>query len=325
MKKIFTLLSMVAISTAFGQMEYMQANDVLTSPVQVSSSSATADEEQTFSQISSDDLSASVSILSCSSLTSPIQLSRGYDMVADYGLNSPFTVTKINVAGRPYPSSTLEGMLFEYTGSSLDQDVLALDDLVNLSDNAYGVLSFAASENAQWYDLELYEPYTVAPGTKFLTSLVYTASGTANAWANSFLPWVNNEGTTQTRPSWFGGPLGLCSVPGSDGAPTNHLDQFPAIGVYLMKVTGTADDLGIVELGGNELSVAPNPATSEVTIALKGSKIAKVEVADVTGRVIPLKASLNGKVNISNLSAGVYFLRVQDDKGVTRIQKIIKK
>ncbi|WP_369021503.1 T9SS type A sorting domain-containing protein [Weeksella sp. HMSC059D05] len=53
-------------------------------------------------------------------------------------------------------------------------------------------------------------------------------------------------------------------------------------------------------------------------------KIAKVEIADVSGRVIPVKVALDGKVNISNLSKGVYFVRVQDNNGVTRISKFVK-
>lgn len=323
MKKIFTLLSVAAFSVAFAQVQQINNVETMTTEIGTSTQSNLLADEVTYSQISSDEPSASISVLSCSSLTAPVQLSRGYDMQADYGINSPFTVTKINIAGRPSAGATVEGFIYNYNGAEFS-DMLLLSDAEELT-SAYGSLSFSADDSVEWHDLEFFDPVEIPAGQKFLASIVAIISGADNSWANSYIPWLNVDGATETRPSWFGGNYGTCGID-PDGNFVNPLTEgFPDNGVYLSKITGTAGDMGIVQLGGKELAVYPNPATTELNIQLEGSKIAKVEVADVTGRVIPVRVAADGKVNISNLSQGVYFLRAQDDKGVTRIQKFIKK
>ncbi|WP_298774091.1 T9SS type A sorting domain-containing protein, partial [uncultured Empedobacter sp.] len=174
--------------------------------------------------------------------------------------------------------------------------------------DAYGALVFTSAEDAGWYDIELDDPYTIPVGQKFLTSIV-AYIGKFNTNPNgSFIPWVNNEGTTETRPSWFGGEAGLCGID-EDGNYVNisSIPDFADTGVYLLNVTGNAEGLGTVELGSTNLAVYPNPATTEVNVKLEGSKVADVTVADVTGRVIPVSFSKDGKVDTSRLAAGVYF------------------
>ena len=321
MKKIFTLLSIAALTTSFAQVQKINSVEKLETKVNNVELTNKVD-ETTYSQLSSDDLSPEISVLSCQDLQAPVQISRGYDMKADYGINVPFTVTKINVAGKPYKDGVVEGMIVKYNGEWSDYMLLSNSEMTD----AYGALVFTSAEDAAWYDIELDDPYKIPVGQKFLTSIVaYIGKFTTNP-NGSFIPWVNNEGTTETRPSWFGGEAGLCGID-ENGNYVNisSVPDFADTGVYLLKVTGNAEGLGTVELGSTNLAVYPNPATTEVNVKLEGSKVADVTVADVTGRVIPVSFSKDGKVDTSRLAAGVYFLRVKDDKGVTRIQKIIKK
>lgn len=143
--------------------------------------------------------------------------------------------------------------------------------------------------------------------------------------------------TAPTRFNWYGGEVvgnyaKLVDPSNAFGAgATNWTDIYELVGTsdldgLAFSIEGESS-LGIGEIYSNtkKINVYPNPATTEVNIKLDGTKVADVTVADVTGRVIPVKFSKDGKVDTSKLSSGVYFLRVKDDKGVTRIQKIIKK
>ncbi|MBS7332521.1 MAG: T9SS type A sorting domain-containing protein [Weeksellaceae bacterium] len=321
MKKIFTLLSVAAFSATFAQTQIINTNETLTSAViQPITTSGVATETATYSQVSTDEIASTTGVLSCSSLTSPIQLSRIYDLQAEFGLNEAFTPTHIDVSGRPHAGAAVEGYLYQYNGSDFGGDLLAAEDFEELP--AYGSYTSSTNQDAQWVQVEMYDTVEIPAGTKFATSLVMIISGSANNYANSFIPWQNAD-ATETKPAYFGGPYGTCSID-ANGNWVNPKPQFDN-GTYQMKVTGTFESLGTVELGGSALKAYPNPATTEINIALEGSNVSGVEITDVTGRVVSSQSVKGNKVNVANLSKGVYFLRVKDDKGVTRIQKFIKK
>ncbi|MDR9399702.1 MAG: T9SS type A sorting domain-containing protein, partial [Salibacter sp.] len=73
----------------------------------------------------------------------------------------------------------------------------------------------------------------------------------------------------------------------------------------------------------NNLNVYPNPASSQVNVALDLAERMDVtiEVADMQGRVVKLKnlGEVNGKqvynFNASDLSSGVYILNIQNQNG----------
>jgi hypothetical protein len=81
----------------------------------------------------------------------------------------------------------------------------------------------------------------------------------------------------------------------------------------------------IVPITNNNLRVYPNPTTGELRMENGEWRIMNVEVYDVFGRnVSNLKSQIsNQKIDISPLATGVYFLRIQTDKGVVT-KKIIK-
>lgn len=289
--------------------------------IQPINSNGVTTETVTYSQISTDEIAESTGVLSCSSLTNPIQLSRVYDLQAEFGLNEAFTPTHIDVSGRPQAGASVEGYLYKYTGSDFGGDTLADADFEELP--AYGSYTSSTNQAAQWVQVEMFDTVEIPAGTKFATSLVMIIAGAANNWANSFVPWQNVE-ATETHPAYFGGPYAACSIDDTDNW-LNPKPLFSNVGTFQMKVTGTVENLGTVELGSSALKAYPNPATTEINIALEGSNVSGVEITDVTGRVVSSQSVKGNKVNVANLSKGVYFLRVKDDKGVTRIQKFIKK
>ena len=78
------------------------------------------------------------------------------------------------------------------------------------------------------------------------------------------------------------------------------------------------------------LSVYPNPAGDLLHIELSGTEIANVAFYDLQGRVVETRhgTSLQGgtaTVNLRNVPAGVYLLRVRDAEGKEYMRKIVKK
>ncbi len=76
-------------------------------------------------------------------------------------------------------------------------------------------------------------------------------------------------------------------------------------------------------LFNNNFSMYPNPGSDIITIKLKKSDIAEIEIFDVNGQLIKeFLVSDNYKLDISNLSNGVYFIRL--DKNTLLSHKFIK-
>ncbi|MCW3078532.1 MAG: type sorting protein, partial [Bacteroidetes bacterium] len=73
------------------------------------------------------------------------------------------------------------------------------------------------------------------------------------------------------------------------------------------------------------LEVYPNPTLGDFTIELNNGASKQIEVCDLTGRVVFATATTENKiiVNLSNLSNGVYFVKIQSNKAV-EIVKVIK-
>lgn len=68
-------------------------------------------------------------------------------------------------------------------------------------------------------------------------------------------------------------------------------------------------------------NLSPNPAREKVKISTDGT-INKVEVINLAGELQKTELNIN-EINISELSQGMYFIKVYSSKG-TAIQKIIK-
>ena len=91
---------------------------------------------------------------------------------------------------------------------------------------------------------------------------------------------------------------------------------------------GIGDHVSIKEWENN-IKVYPNPTTGELRILMNNEQLImnNVEIFDVYGRKISsnhlIPTSSNHLINISNLAAGIYFIRIDTDKGFIN-KKIIK-
>lgn len=76
---------------------------------------------------------------------------------------------------------------------------------------------------------------------------------------------------------------------------------------------------GINDVMAGAVSIYPNPATSEITIALTKSMNAEIRIFDISGKLLVFEAQtlINSKhnVNVSSLTSGVYFVRINSEEG----------
>lgn len=108
----------------------------------------------------------------------------------------------------------------------------------------------------------------------------------------------------------------------------NYFDFNPAV-VTNMNVVTISNPLSVVEPGGNEIMLYPNPAQENVNVVLGNNYVgddAIVVLRDITGREIA-KVNSGGNTlvtfNLASYSAGVYFVSVQTASGETTTQKLI--
>lgn len=86
------------------------------------------------------------------------------------------------------------------------------------------------------------------------------------------------------------------------------------------------DNLGVSQvLADNVVSIFPNPVSDIVNVkTLPSIKVKSIQIVDLTGKVV--SKNVNKKtINISSLPKGVYMVNVEDTSGKVYSQKVIKK
>lgn len=95
---------------------------------------------------------------------------------------------------------------------------------------------------------------------------------------------------------------------------------------YKAILTLISQNLGVVEAKTvGDATVSPNPTTDFVTIKSK-LNVNSVDVFDLNGRIVLNSTTLiNDQIDLRELSAGIYILKINYKEGVTSTKKIIKK
>jgi hypothetical protein len=83
-------------------------------------------------------------------------------------------------------------------------------------------------------------------------------------------------------------------------------------------------DVGIGEVNDTQVQVFPNPATDQVTIT-GVEDFASVQVFNNMGQLVLLQENSSQRLNISELSSGIYNLTILDEKGQRYYTKLIKR
>ncbi len=76
------------------------------------------------------------------------------------------------------------------------------------------------------------------------------------------------------------------------------------------------------EVFNNSVSIIPNPTTDVFIIDLKNDVLKSIIIYNELGQQI--KETTSNEVNISNLSKGIYFVKITSQSGKTAIKKVIK-
>ena len=87
-------------------------------------------------------------------------------------------------------------------------------------------------------------------------------------------------------------------------------------------ITAHTTNVGIEEHLANSVTLYPNPAKDIVNVQSSTFKVQSVEVVDVYGKVINTMNVVENptRINVSNLAAGMYFVRVTTEEGVVTKQ-----
>ena len=86
------------------------------------------------------------------------------------------------------------------------------------------------------------------------------------------------------------------------------------------------DNLGVSQVvADNVVSIFPNPTSDIVNVkTLQSINVKSIQVVDLTGKVVSTNANKKS-INISSLPKGVYMVNVEDTSGKVFSQKVIKK
>jgi hypothetical protein len=98
-------------------------------------------------------------------------------------------------------------------------------------------------------------------------------------------------------------------------------ENVPAIALKM-----SLNDVGLSEINKVEAKIYPNPTKNNVTITLPESGEAKVQITDITGKVVANNTInvVNGKsvINMDNMQAGMYILNVTINDKVAKINVV---
>ena len=265
-----------------------------------------------FAQITITQSNDTTTILSPHAVTCGVQgqytsyniISRSFDL-ASFGITADFHITNVGFGFESITGDLTFALMLATTDSPYPNG--------NLTELTYEIINVSAGDSGTILDYELMSPVTAPVGSE----LVMSYEGDGEVDLVSWYPASNDAG--ETGPSYITAPS--CDI--------NTPATFASIGFgdvnVIMTITGTLDDMGTVELGGKTLSIYPNPATDVVNISLAdGLQVQSVEVVNMAGQSV-YSAKAANSINVSFLPAGVYVVRVKDNKGVTHMNKVVVK
>ncbi len=71
-------------------------------------------------------------------------------------------------------------------------------------------------------------------------------------------------------------------------------------------------------------NVFPNPAENYINIETTAD-VKSIELFDHTGKVVMYNKAYQSRLDVSTMDTGMYFLRIEDEKGNTNVQKVLIK
>ena len=183
--------------------------------------------------------------------------------------------------------------------------------------------SFEATEG-QFSDSVL---VTVSQGTPALVANVNVTAPPRFQISNNGIKWYQAFSISKTQlPSTL--YIRFNPAVGDHGIFTDTLTLKSTDAYNEIILTGNAL-VGIDEIDYQNIAIYPNPTTGNLTIESGELKITNIEIYDIYGRKqisdirYPISDIGKSEINIAHLSAGIYFVAVNTDKGKV-YKKIVK-
>lgn len=208
-------------------------------------------------------------------------------------------------------------------GSVTGTNALATAD--TLPTSTCGSTGSTASYNGVWYTVtsQVSGPITIsACGTQFdaymrvytgdCSTLTCVANTSGVGYADAGCPGINNAPTVT-----FNATAGTTYYVLLTGYSAT---QF---GTYTISTSGTLGTSNVVA-ETDKASVYPNPFTDIVNIS-DAKDLKSVSVVDMSGRMVKTIANPGRQINLSELKAGLYILKLDYKNGTSKTVKAIKK
>ena len=220
----------------------------------------------------------------------------------------------------------------------------------NVIDVEYDFFTGATTTSKNSFQLRIYDVtqtktlagITFAADTKIISGLAYYNNvGTVGNYSFTLgtvavvLPtntWVRvgcsfNQTTGEVRwkgPGFDGFIIGAATATSPDeidflvaGSTTNTVSSTAKFDNYVSRARATSALLVNNDVVANNFSIYPNPANDIVNIANNSTiEIQSVNITDINGRIVRTIANSIASINISDLSAGVYFLKINTAEGI---------
>jgi len=106
------------------------------------------------------------------------------------------------------------------------------------------------------------------------------------------------------------------------------LEEYGTSGGSLLNRDSMKFEYAVIEVGIEDvefiaINVYPNPTSGELRIESGEWKIKNFEIFDLCGRIQNVKFSTEGRLDISHLSAGIYFVKISTEAGKV-VKKVLK-
>lgn len=230
---------------------------------------------------------------------------------------------------------TLTGGPLTYTGWQFGQ-LYTDGELQGTLTSVSLVATLTASTNYTFAsDLTVY----ITPTSALATGGLLQVGGYTDIGADEYYEWTSGQsstsGTVLNQSYTLTTPLNLTTNPtynvwignGYDGEGLSTSGTWNNITLTLTGVSETTASAN--EFVTSKFNVYPNPAEDFVTISNDGTyEIRKIGITDINGRairtVVPGIASAETQLNVSDLTAGIYFLVIDTTEG-NAVKKIMKK
>jgi hypothetical protein len=171
---------------------------------------------------------------------------------------------------------------------------------------------------------------STTPDDLILSDNTWYRIGVAYDYNTGEITWKDLDGSFYTGIST--GPDAGVDLTGArfqvSSAVGNTLGANVQIDNITIKTVALEDLLG-VNTNSNaikDFSIFPNPSRNVVNVSNTNATINSIEISDLNGRVVNSVNSIdaqNVQINISDLSSGIYMMKIVSDKGITT-KKLIK-